>query len=135
MLAMLPFKPAILATDALIFMLLALALGVAWYARRHPHMITPWHRVGSSRTAMAALVVIVFYLAIGLLDSLHFHPQSGVDELGRPAYSTEVRSLFDLLAGPLREHSEKTYSAPFATHLFAKENVELPDGRTLRART
>jgi peptide/nickel transport system permease protein len=32
----------------------------------------------------------------------------------------------------LRDGQEKTYSAPFATHLFAKESIELPDGRIVR---
>ena len=33
---------------------------------------------------------------------------------------------------PLRTQREKTYSAPFATHLFSKENIEQPDGSMLR---
>jgi peptide/nickel transport system permease protein len=47
-------------------------------------------------------------------------------------YSTEVLSLFDHLADDLRTQREKTYSAPFATHLFSKENIEQPDGSMLR---
>jgi peptide/nickel transport system permease protein len=43
-----------------------------------------------------------------------------------------VLSLLDLWLTPLRERQEKTYSAPFATHLYAKETVELPDGRVVR---
>ena len=126
------FQPVILATDALIYLLLGLALGFAWYARRHEHLVTPWRRVGRSRTAMGALVVIGFYVLIGLLDTLHFRLPSGEGQNGELRYSTEVHSLFDVIAAPLRENSEKTYSAPFATHLYAKENIELPDGRTLR---
>jgi peptide/nickel transport system permease protein len=41
-------------------------------------------------------------------------------------------SLFDVMAGSLRERKEKSYSAPLAAHLFAKETVELPDGRQVR---
>lgn len=126
------FQPVILATDVLIYLLLALVLGFAWYARQHDHLITPWRRVGRSRTAMGALVVIGFYVLIGLLDTVHFRLASGEQEDGSTRYSTEVHSLFDLIAEPLRKNSEKTYSAPFATHLYAKETMELADGRQVR---
>ena len=32
----------------------------------------------------------------------------------------------------MRQHTEKTYSAPLAAHLFSKETIELPDGRQVR---
>jgi len=127
-----PFQPVILATDALIYLLLALVLLFVWYARRHDHLVTPWRRVGRSRTAMGAAVVIAFYVLIGLLDTLHFRLAAGETENGEIRYSTEVHSVFDLLATPLRENNEKTYSAPFATHLYTKENLQLPDGSQLR---
>jgi peptide/nickel transport system permease protein len=43
-----------------------------------------------------------------------------------------VRSALDALLTPLREKVEKTYSAPFATHLYAKETMTGPDGREVR---
>jgi peptide/nickel transport system permease protein len=36
------------------------------------------------------------------------------------------------LVAPLRQRVEKTYSAPLATHLFAKETIDLPDHRQIR---
>lgn len=127
-----PFQPVVLWTDALIYLLLLLAGASVWYTRRHRHLMQPWRRVARSRTGQAAMVVLSFYVVVGLLDTLHFHPVSGEDDEGRPIYSTEVLSLFDQIAGPLRTQREKTYSAPFATHLFSKENIELPDGTTVR---
>ncbi|HET8760781.1 MAG TPA: ABC transporter permease, partial [Nitrospiria bacterium] len=44
----------------------------------------------------------------------------------------EVVSLLDMLVLPLKERGEKTYSAPFATHLYAKETIERPDGTQTR---
>jgi peptide/nickel transport system permease protein len=126
------FQPVILWTDALIYLLLLLAAAGTWYTRRHEHLLMPWRRVASSRTGQAAMVMLLFYVVIGLLDTLHFNPQSGVDDEGRPVYSTEVLSLFDHLVEDLRTQREKTYSAPFATHLFSKENIEQPDGSMLR---
>jgi peptide/nickel transport system permease protein len=43
-----------------------------------------------------------------------------------------VRSVLDVLLRPLHENVEKTYSAPFATHLYAKETMPGPDGREIR---
>jgi peptide/nickel transport system permease protein len=129
---MMHFQPVILWTDALIYLLLLLTLGFIWYTRRHEHLMQPWKRVARSRTGQAAMVVLLFYVIVGLLDTLHFHPKSGDDAQGGTIYSTEVLSLFDQIAGSLRTQREKTYSAPFALHLFSKENIEQPDGGTRR---
>ncbi|MDJ0738458.1 MAG: ABC transporter permease [Gammaproteobacteria bacterium] len=126
------FQPVILWTDALVYLLLVLIGLMVWYTRRHEHLLTPWRRVSGSRTGQATMVVLGFYIAVGLMDTLHFNPQTGVDDAGKPIYSTEVLSVFDVVAGPLRTQREKTYSAPFATHLFSKENVQTADGRMER---
>ena len=113
------FQPVILWTDALIYLLLLLTLSFVWYTRRHEHLMQPWKRVARSRTGQAAMMVLLFYVIVGLLDTLHFHPQVGEDARGKPIYSTEVLSLFDQIAGSLGTQREKTYSAPFAVHLFS----------------
>jgi peptide/nickel transport system permease protein len=41
-------------------------------------------------------------------------------------------SVLDLWLSGLREREEKTFSAPFATHLFVKEAIEQPDGSVVR---
>jgi peptide/nickel transport system permease protein len=126
------FQPVILWTDALVYLLLALTAAAVWYTRRFEHLVQPWRRVAGSRTGQAAMVVLLFYIVIGLLDTLHFNPPTGKDEQGRPIYSTEVLSLFDVIAGPLRTQREKTYSAPFASHLFSKETIQREDGGSVR---
>jgi len=133
--------PVILTTDALIFLLVAVAVGFGVYASRHEHLRAPWRHVGRSPIGAAALVVIAFYVAIGLLDSMHFHPRlealpgqatEGGDRQ-QAKYSTQVISVLDLWLSGLRERQEKTFSAPFATQLFVKEAVEQPDGSVVRA--
>jgi peptide/nickel transport system permease protein len=117
--------PVLLATDALFFTLFALLLAFVLVARRHEHLRAPWRIVGRSRIAVAAAVVLASYAMIGLLDSVHFHPRlPSAGEGGGATHSTEVLSLFDVLVGPLRTQKEKTYSAPLATHLYARESVE-----------
>jgi peptide/nickel transport system permease protein len=65
---------------------------------------------------------LVFFVLIGLLDSIHFKLANDK--------SNEIISLLDYWATPLREHGEKTYSAPFAATLYSKEMIELADGTT-----
>ncbi|MFM9980551.1 MAG: ABC transporter permease [Burkholderiales bacterium] len=125
--------PVILVTDVLVWLLVAATIGYAAYCRRHEHLAAPWRRVFSSRAAMMSLVVLLAYLAVGLADSLHFRSQLERKDPSAPvAYSNDVTSLLDLAVGGLRARSEKTYSAPFATRLYAKELTEVPGGKSVR---
>ena len=117
-----PFTPAILYTDALVW-LLVLGLAVyAWYCARRPHLAAPWRRVFQSRAAVASGVVLSLYIAVGLADSLH----------GRAPGSVAEESLLDLALRHLSARGEKTYSAPLATRLYAKEQIDTGDGKTVR---
>ena len=122
----------ILWTDGLIFLLLLFALVFGIYASRREHLRGPWRQVARSRVGVSTLVVLAFYVVVGLLDSIHFHPLIPSGEEGKKVQSGEVISLFDQLVTPLRERNEKTYSAPLATHLYAKETIELADGSVIR---
>jgi len=123
----------ILWTDALVFLLLLVAIGFGIYAAGKEHLRGPWRIVVRSRMGVSTLVILSFYVVIGLLDSVHFEPHFSTDQAaGTQVQSTEVVSLFDRLVQPLRERQEKTYSAPLATHLYAKENIEQPDGTVIR---
>ncbi|MEO8716669.1 MAG: ABC transporter permease [Burkholderiales bacterium] len=125
--------PVVLATDLLVWLLVLTVAAFAWYCRRRAHLAAPWARVFRSRTAVAASVVLACYILVGLLDSLHYRPALPARDAGAVvAYSVEARSLLDRLLAPLRERSEKTYSAPLATRLYQREQVELADGRTAR---
>jgi peptide/nickel transport system permease protein len=124
--------PVIFITDTLIFLLLVMVVLFAWYSSRHEHMRVPWRQVSQRPLAMASAVVLLFYIAIGLLDSIHFHPRLENPEQEGVEYSTEILSVLDVLAERLRSKPEKTYSAPFATHAFSKEVISLPDGREIR---
>ena len=115
-------------TDVLIWLLVGLVLVFVRYARRHEHLREPWRRVLRSRTGVASALVLSAFFTVGLLDSVHYRP-AGND--AQPA-SGDVLSLLDRLLTPLRERQEKTYSAPLATHLFAKESMQGDDGSQTR---
>lgn len=128
-----PFSPIILWTDALIYLFVAIVLFFIGYVRHHEHLLTPWKRVGHSASGMSALTILIFFLVIGLLDTVHFRPiLDHKTNDGEKIYSVEVLSLLDIVVTPLRTQVEKTYSAPLASHLFAKETIELPDGKQVR---
>jgi peptide/nickel transport system permease protein len=125
--------PVILSTDALIYLLLILVALFAWYVRGRAHLSAPWRRVAQSRSGMAAATVLLAYLAVGLLDSVHFRlPLENSNGEGKRVYSVEALSLFDVLVTRLRVNKEKTYSAPMATQLFSKEVMQAPEGREMR---
>ena len=124
-------KPVILWTDALIYLLVAVVIAFIIYARKKEPLRAPWRQVGQSKIAMASMIVLFAYIGIGLLDSIHF--QRALDNKGGEVhYSPEIISTLDVLLQPLRDHVEKTYSAPFATHLYSKETMEGADGKTIR---
>ena len=125
--------PVLLWTDALIFLLTAVVIVFVIYARGKPHLRTPWYRVFKGRIAAASVVVLLAFIVVGLLDSLHFRLQlDNNDSSEATHYSVDVLSVLDVLLGPVRTQVEKTYSAPFATHLFAKETIEQADGTKVR---
>lgn len=125
------FMPVILWTDGLIFALLGGVLALVWFICRHPHLRAPWAAVARRPMATGAALVLAVFVVIGLLDSLHYRARLSDSPPGRPQYSVEVLSVFDKLVGKLRTQQEKTYSAPLAMQLYAKEFVE-HDGATVR---
>ena len=131
-----PGKPVFLLTDILIFGVLLTVLAFFLYAIRKPHLRQPWRQVVRSKTGVISMIVLAIYIGVALLDSVHFHlpldNHNPDDQAGERRYSGEIHSLFDLIVSDLRLHTEKTYSAPFATHLYAKETVYLPDGTKRR---
>jgi peptide/nickel transport system permease protein len=117
--------PFPLFTDVLLWLLIAALAGYGWYCSRRAHLAAPWKRVFQSKAAMACSVVLACFVVIGFLDSLHYRAR-----LEGGGYSPEVLSVLDLALTPLRERRERTYSAPLATRLYAREQMVV-DGKTL----
>ena len=125
-------QPVILWTDALIYVLVFSILLFALYARAHEHLRAPWRQVKRRRLGMMSLVILLAYTGVGLLDSVHFKLQVTNANGQQSAASGEVLSVLDVFTTSLREHDEKTYSAPFATHAYVKEMVQHADGTQSR---
>ncbi len=111
----------ILWTDGLIFALILSILALGFALRGKEHLKRPLQTIAANQIGMVSLVVLVFFVLIGLLDSVHFKQQGA---------GNEIISVLDYWATPLRTHGEKTYSAPFASTLYSKEMMTLADGTT-----
>ena len=121
------FRPVLLWSDLLIYFLVlggGLWLGVA--LRREDWRVA-LRQVTANRIAMICFGILCCYSTIGFLDTLHFRRVSAETLNGG-----SIQSVLDLLCQRLIERREKTYSAPFAVHLFSKETVILSDGRQVR---
>ncbi|MHB1141190.1 MAG: ABC transporter permease [Sulfuricaulis sp.] len=127
-----PFDLQFLWTDRLIFLLIGSIVAFVVYTLRHEHLRVPWRQVARRPMAMAALVVLLAYVAVGLMDSIHYKPRLSGGADSETVYSNEVLSLLDAVAKPLRSRMEKTYSAPLAMQAHTMETVEYPDGRRVR---
>lgn len=128
-----PFQIVVLATDWLIYLLVAVIAASIVYVLGKEHLRAPWRRVAQSASGMVGLTVLLMFVCAGLLDSAHFRPRlPGADAAAKAVYAVEVLSLLDVALEPLRARREKTYSAPLATQLYAKETLELADGRQVR---
>jgi len=81
------FKPLFLWSDILLWSLLAGCVVLAFYCRRHDYLRRAWRRVGESSAAMASATLLTAFIAVGLLDSLHYQPRLPAKE-----GSTEVQA-------------------------------------------
>ena len=128
-----PFQAVVLWTDWLVYLLVLIIAATAVYVRGKEHLRAPWRRVAQSASGMIGLTVLLVFVTAGLIDSVHFRPLLATSAPhAKPAYAVEVLSVLDLVLEPLRTRREKTYSAPLATHLYAKETMELRDGGQAR---
>lgn len=108
-------------TDSLIFMLLMAAILLAYYMASQAHLRRPLRRLMSSSIAMGSLTLLMGFALIGVLDSVHFKPAN--------TQGNELVSLLDVICSDMREHTEASYSEPFASHAFSKQMLTGDDGR------
>lgn len=104
---------AMLPTDWLLYALVVLISVVLWRIRRIPHLRDPLRRLLKNKLGMVALTVMLCYIVVGLLDSVHFEVP-----ITPGAKLMESRSILDMLVRSTASVDEQTYSAPFATQAF-----------------
>ncbi|MBD3754272.1 MAG: ABC transporter permease [Gammaproteobacteria bacterium] len=78
-----------------------------------------WMQVFESKVAMVSAIVLLFYVLLALLDSIHFTQQ----EAGHG-----LQSVLDTVLAHLASVQERTYSAPFALTEYNRTLQTLEDG-------
>ncbi|TAM04060.1 MAG: ABC transporter permease [Pusillimonas sp.] len=119
-------------TDVFIFCLVAGVLIYGFKVRRNVTLRATWAKVGHRPSAMCSVMVLGFFVLIGVLDSVHYQPLLPSVPGQSAAYSPTLRSVLDdVLSATQMARAETTYSAPLAIRQFTKE-TELIDGVAVR---
>lgn len=112
-------RPVIYWTDFLVFLIVLSLIWALFRLRRSPDLRANLAHVFRHGRYWVALIIVLWFGMVGLLDSIHFSIGNG---------SQVTKSLLDTVLSPRDNQSEVTYSAPFATTLFTQEIVKKPDG-------
>jgi len=129
----------VLGTDLLLLLLVLSSVTFFFHARRREYYRTAWRQMRSKRLPMVCMGICLLYAAVALMDSVHFQERAvsedgsrEVTDAGDPVYRPSVLTVLDVICSGLRERTEKTFSAPFASHQFTKETRNFADGSSER---
>ncbi len=93
------------------------ALFIAFACRKLHHRLA-FRRLVEKPVAMGALILLLFFLVIAVMDSIPAAIKKGSD-----ATDTRHVTLLDTVLAPLGVVDEKTYSAPLALHAYVTETI------------
>ncbi|KTD18896.1 ABC transporter permease [Legionella jordanis] len=102
-------------TDKCFLAVLLVSTGVILMSLRKKHIRLAFQRIMTKPVAVSAAVVLLFFLIIAVLDSIHLKSASANSAGGFHD------SILDRALSPLDHFYEKTYSAPLALHLYSVE--------------
>ncbi|MDG4812719.1 ABC transporter permease [Hydrogenovibrio sp. 3SP14C1] len=112
---MLSFSLTPLWTDYMIWGLVIALMIWGQIISRSIQVKQQWLLIFESKLAMISAIILIFYLAIALMDSIHFKMGSN-----HATTVTETQSVLDAIFPHLAYQQERTYSAPFATTEYNK---------------
>ncbi|MEH6519158.1 MAG: ABC transporter permease [Halioglobus sp.] len=124
-------KLVVLWSDALVFLLVVALVSFFYLLRKDLQTRERWRQVFSSSLGMVTFTVIIAYVTVALLDSLHFRralpsPEGLVTE--EVFYDNKVSSALDVLFMGMGDRFERTYSAPFSLKSFEKQTMKDDQG-------
>jgi peptide/nickel transport system permease protein len=128
------FKFVVLWTDVALWALFAAMLGYGIRVARHDALRVTWRRVFRDAPAVCSALVMLLFIAVTVLDSVHFRralQSSAAQAAGQVFYDTRTESLLDLALARQLAMRETTYSAPLGWRAITKQTVTR-DGQTLR---
>jgi peptide/nickel transport system permease protein len=128
------FKLVVLWTDAALWLMFAVIAAYALRVARVAPLRATWRRVLREPAAASAGLVLLVFLGIAALDSVHFRralPPSAGQPAAQAFYDARTLSLLDLTLSRQLAMVETSYSAPLAFTALSKESLTR-DGQTLR---
>ncbi len=124
----------------MVFLLFGLVVYAVVAGRKSEYIRSVWREIRKNRLAVISLVILAFYGAVALTDSIRWRDavvgedgEVSITAGGDTIYNPLVLSLLDRLLTPLSTKTEKTFSAPLASRQYVKETIELPDGTKKRS--
>jgi peptide/nickel transport system permease protein len=122
-------------TDLVLWLVVAAVVAYVVHVRRSADLRKTWRHVLHDAPAMSAAVILIAFITIALLDSIHFRPRlppvPGAAADAPVAYATRTVSPLDVLLRHAVEARERTYSVPLAYWSFQRETVVV-DGKEVR---
>ena len=119
------FKFVLLWTDAALWLLFIALVGYGIRVARAPHLRATWAKALRDPAAMCSAVVLLAFLLVAALDSVHFRralPPSSAQAAGTVFYDARTESLLDAVLARQLEMRESSYSAPLA--YVARKRIE-----------
>lgn len=107
-------------TDQCFLLLILIATLLILNASRKEHVRRSMNLIGQSPIAVSAGIVMLFFLSIAVLDSIHI--KQGDEHLASSP------TILDILLSPTGEVYEKTYSKPLALTSYTSQ-TEMIDGQ------
>jgi peptide/nickel transport system permease protein len=121
-------------TDVALWLLAVALVGYGLRVTRAPQQRATWGKVLRDPAALSSSLVLVLFLGVAGLDSVHFRravPAAASQAAGTDFYDSRVESLLDLALARQLAMRESSYSAPLATLEFSKQAMVV-DGKAVR---
>ncbi|WED41817.1 ABC transporter permease [Legionella cardiaca] len=111
-------------TDKCFLGVLLISTLIIIFSLRKKHIRLAFKRILKRPLAVSAGVVLLFFLVIGVMDSVHLK-QTNAEF--KNTTSSQTESILDKILSPLGTVYEKTYSAPLALNLYSAETRLIDD--------
>lgn len=126
------FKFVLLWTDVALWLMFAALLAYVLRLRARPNLRVTWERVLRDPAAASAGLVLLLFLLVTALDSVHFRRALPAEPGAQVFYDTRTESVLDLVLARQIAMREVSYSAPLAYQGLNKESFTDAAGQPQR---